>query len=83
MTLEEREIISQHFPVQLFTDELLSVVVLVLLFSGIVDVTVEVDEFMPFFDILSHMICILLSDVQEAVFTCEIIQHDGSSDFIE
>lgn len=47
LRLEQVEILSQHFPVELFSDELLPLVVLVLRLPVVVDVGVEVVELEP------------------------------------
>jgi hypothetical protein len=68
LTLEKSEVIGKHLPVKLLANELVSLVVLILGFSSVVDIAVECVELLPFFQICRHMVCILFTNIQE-IFT--------------
>lgn len=83
LALEHRQVVSQHLPIEFLADILLTLVLLVLLFPGIVDVTVKEDELVPLFQVLAHVIDILLANLQEVLTTREIVKHDDTADFVE
>jgi len=83
LTLEQGKVISKHLPVKLFSNKLVSFVFLVLWFPSIVDVTVELNEFVPLLHVLSHVVVILLTDVKEVLSWREIVHHHCSSNLVE
>jgi hypothetical protein len=83
LTLEKCEVVGKHLPVKFFADELVSLVVLVLGFSSVVDIAVECVELLPFFQICRHVVCILFTNIQEIFSRGEIVKHYSPSYFIE
>ena len=83
LTLEKCKVISQHFPIELFTYELVTVILIILCFPCIVDITIKLNKFTPFFDVLAQVSRVLLPNVQKALSTGEIIQHNGPSGLVE
>lgn len=83
LTFKHGQVICEHLPVELLADVLVSSVLLVLLFSGIVDVAVEHNELMPLLQVLPHVVHVLLTYLQEVLTTGKVIQHDHSTDFVE
>ena len=83
MTLEHGQVVRQHLPIEFLSDILLPPVLLILLLSGVVDITVELDKLMPLFQILAHVIDVLLADLQEVLSTGEIVKHDDPTHLVE
>ena len=69
LTLEHGQVVREHLPIEFLSDILLPPVLLILLLSGVVYITVELDELMPLFQILAHVINVLLADLQEVLST--------------
>lgn len=83
LTLEHRQVICKHLPIEFLADILLSLVLLILLLPCIVDVTVKENELVPLFQILAHVIDILLTNLEEVLTTRKIVKHDDATDFVE
>jgi hypothetical protein len=83
LTLEQTEIISQHFPIQFFTNKLFSFVLIILGFSIIIDIAVEENKLVPFLDVLTQVVNILLTNIEEGISACHVVHHNCSTGFIE
>jgi len=83
LTLEQGQVVCQHFPVKLLTNKLLSGVLIILCLSSIVQVIVKLDELGPLLGVDTHVAHILLTNIQEVVSTCEVVKHHDSSDLVE
>ena len=83
LALEHRQVICKHLPIKLLADILLSLVLLVLLLPGVVDVAVKENELVPLFQILAHVVDVLLAYLEEVLTTCEVVKHDDATDLVE
>ena len=83
LTLEESEVVSKHFPVELFSDKSFSLVFFILCFSSVVQIIVEHNEFLPLFVGGREVVYVLLSNIQKVFSACHVVKHDGSSALIE
>ena len=83
LTLKHRQVVCEHLPIELLADILLSLVLLILLLPCIVDVAVKENKLVPLFQILAHVIDVLLADLQEVLTTREVVKHDDTTDLVE
>jgi hypothetical protein len=67
LTLEQGQVISEHLPVKLLSNELVALVLLVLGLPRIVHIGVELDKLIPLSHVLGHMLVVLLTHVQEVL----------------
>lgn len=82
-SLEQVQVFGKHFPVQLFSDELLSLVLFILGFSVVIDVRVEALEGVPLSYQFAEVVDVLFPHVQEVFSAVEVVQHDSSPHFVE
>lgn len=83
LALEHAQILCQHLPIEFFSNELLSVVLVILGLSVVVDIAVKSIEEVPLLNIRAQMVDILLTNVKEILSTCKIVQHDCSPCLVE
>jgi hypothetical protein len=83
LALEQAKIVCKHFPIELLTNKLLSLVIIVLAAAIVVDVRVEKNELVPFLDVLAEVIDVLLAHIKEGLSAGQIIQHHRSANLVE
>ena len=69
LTSKKSQVICKHFPIQLFTHILFFFIFFIFLLSSIINIAIKKNKLMPVFQILLHMLRILLSNFKKVFST--------------